>query len=284
MLKSLQLFSWKTDCTAGMQSKTVRRQTVILRVPGFNAHMQCWSRRSQLKKESWFFCSFYVQNSPSLLCHRYRNVPWLISADYCTERLSYRRGKEAEEWSWISTGSNDALRLEGESDAEKSPCMSSHYPIYLLQCCVALKQSTRGQYKCCFLWNKHYLLCSCRLSVIKIVSLICCRLLRWCLTLEGTEGRKLVAFLQGKLSVNGKQQLLHVCVFLSQCHRRKRHQTSTRTRKLLKSLSECVCMCVWWVNEWPETALQLLCHVFIFNTHVPPPPPPSFFFTLFKHF
>lgn len=37
-LKSLQLFSGLTDFTAGMQSKTAFSQTVILRIPAFNAH------------------------------------------------------------------------------------------------------------------------------------------------------------------------------------------------------------------------------------------------------
>ncbi|CAK6971713.1 Hypothetical predicted protein [Scomber scombrus] len=38
--KSLQLFSGLTDFTTGMQSKTVHSSTVILRIPGSNAHMK----------------------------------------------------------------------------------------------------------------------------------------------------------------------------------------------------------------------------------------------------
>lgn len=58
------------------------------------------------------------------------------------------------------------------------------------------------------------------------------------------------------MELNGCNAL--VCVLVFQWHCRKRHQTNTRTGKLLKSLSERV------ANAWPETDLQLLCHSLIF--------------------
>lgn len=82
----------------GMQSKTVHSQTVILRIPGFNAHTQCWSHRSaheEGEKRNLVFVHFPAQKRAQLALRQVQRSTvshfyWLLSRTF--ELLVWRGG------------------------------------------------------------------------------------------------------------------------------------------------------------------------------------------------